>query len=739
LCLATQQYHGLACEAQLLCGLVDVFAFLHTLLQEAHLKEFFEDIKNGKLVLPNFQREFVWDSEKQKKLLSSFICQLPIGSLLILNGRKGDFSCRNLCYTGDPPDLTDECNYLLDGQQRLSSLSGFFSNLFGSIQDYENKHDNLYAALRNRWYIRLEPKEKEIDIFGWNSLKFTESNIFNYEPNDLVDFIGANKVYKNKKDQWWHPAFLPKDESGNPFSAAKRKEKIADEAARNGILPLWEFYEDPERGIHEVVLRKMGERRRHVIEATITDGQESYYNVLGHLDPDVEEKVSNNEDIEEIWMELRTNWKKEIITCIKNSFSLQEIPTISLPVDEVGRAVATFSAVNEGGTRLDPYDLIVARAAKSRQEKSLTTRIVELLKTDVGGLNAVFSRNVGSLPEGWSCESFGALAENVPTTAFKDIFLNALSIYNHCWLKQKSPKVEHIKIKGILDLDHNEINDNVEPCTLAIKRSLSFLCFRCGMRTVSDLNYKLMILPIIYCLFDENVFNDATKLDRIEYWFWLSLFSGRYREYQNEVCVEDVDRLKLFVSGGGPGFVSDEDRLLNYEGYSDSKTLLMEASEGIPGAIANGIMCYILSRQPRDFIINYRINSWEVDRNIERQVDEYVFKTELHDHHIMPLATEQRLYDSTSKLRADKENILNSPINRTYILSKTNNSLGPKTITEYLPKIQEAASFLHCIPAEDFSVRKEGEADKDYYKRFLSARFVKLKATIKEELENLKT
>jgi phosphoribosylanthranilate isomerase len=34
--LATQQYHGLACEAQLLHGLKDVFKLLHILLQEAH-------------------------------------------------------------------------------------------------------------------------------------------------------------------------------------------------------------------------------------------------------------------------------------------------------------------------------------------------------------------------------------------------------------------------------------------------------------------------------------------------------------------------------------------------------------------------------------------------------------------------------------------------------------------------------------------------------------------------------
>jgi uncharacterized protein with ParB-like and HNH nuclease domain len=134
------------------------------------LKESVEENLKGKLVLPNFQREFVWDLEKQKRLLSSFLCVLPVGSLLILKGNKDDFCSRNLCFTDDPLEASDECDYLLDGQQRLSSLTSFFSNLFGDVKDYEINHDNLYGALRNRWFLRLEPKERELDIFGWTNL-----------------------------------------------------------------------------------------------------------------------------------------------------------------------------------------------------------------------------------------------------------------------------------------------------------------------------------------------------------------------------------------------------------------------------------------------------------------------------------------------------------------------------------------------------------------------------------------
>jgi hypothetical protein len=682
------------------------------------LKESVEENLKGKLVLPNFQREFVWDLEKQKRLLSSFLCVLPVGSLLIL-------------------EASDECDYLLDGQQRLSSLTSFFSNLFGDVKDYEINHDNLYGALRNRWFLRLEPKERELDIFGWNSLKFSEGQIYNYEPNDVYDFLETSKVYKKDKNQWWHPAYSPKDSDGEFLSSAKRREDIADNAARNGLLPLWDFFEKPDNGIHEMVLRKISEKLKYEIDASIEDGDISYYEILGHLSEEIQDRVDNGEDIEEVWMELRTNWKKEIITCIKNCVHFQEIPVVSLPSEEVGRAVATFSAINEGGTRLDPFDLIVARAAKSRREKSLTQRIVELLRDRVEGVEKVFDHNHGDAPTSWSNKSFGVLDDNVPSTAFKDIFLNSISLYNYCKLTGDSSKVEHIKSNKILGLSHEQINDHVEICVKSIQKALCFLTFRCGMRSINDLNYKLMILPIVFAFFDEEVFDDKKKLDQIEYWYWLSLFSGRYREYQNEKCVEDIENLKNYLNNGETSGLSDENKVLNSDGYSDLKTFLYDSEDGVNNAIRNGVLNYILSRQPRDFIFDYRISPWELEKGKKVTIDGKEVSLEIHDHHIMPLATASYVGESTAELRGKRDFILNSPLNRTYILAASNIAIGQQSISEYLPKIQEAGAFHHCIPSEDFISQFPNDDNIDYYRRFLTARYEKLRGTIMEELDDL--
>ncbi len=196
-----------------------------------NLKEIVKDNISGKMVLPNFQREFVWDRDKQKKLLSSFVCNLPIGNLLLLNGKKDDFACRNLCVTDDAVTVLDDCSYLLDGQQRLSSLTSFFSDLFDGGKNYNAVHDNLYGALRNRWFLRLEPKNRETDVFGWQKLRFDEADIFKYEPNDLYDFVENFQIYKKDINRWWHPSYAPVDRDGNRLPTYLKRENVAENGA----------------------------------------------------------------------------------------------------------------------------------------------------------------------------------------------------------------------------------------------------------------------------------------------------------------------------------------------------------------------------------------------------------------------------------------------------------------------------------------------------------------------------
>ena len=57
-------------------------------VKEPTLRSLIERSENNEFVLPNFQRDFIWKSEKQKTLLSSFIVNLPSGNFLSLEAKK---------------------------------------------------------------------------------------------------------------------------------------------------------------------------------------------------------------------------------------------------------------------------------------------------------------------------------------------------------------------------------------------------------------------------------------------------------------------------------------------------------------------------------------------------------------------------------------------------------------------------------------------------------------------------
>ncbi|MEV5695834.1 GmrSD restriction endonuclease domain-containing protein [Micromonospora globbae] len=84
-----------------------------------------ERVLNGDILLPSFQRGFVWNRKQMLELLDSVARNYPIGSMLLWQTRQELRSVRNiadLTVADTRPDYP--VNYLLDGQQRLSTICG---------------------------------------------------------------------------------------------------------------------------------------------------------------------------------------------------------------------------------------------------------------------------------------------------------------------------------------------------------------------------------------------------------------------------------------------------------------------------------------------------------------------------------------------------------------------------------------------------------------------------------------
>jgi Protein of unknown function DUF262 len=114
-------------------------------------------IRTGRLALPDFQRDFVWNPARVVELLDSVSRQWPIGSLLLLSGPQ-PFAIRSV---ESGPKITDESLdlYILDGQQRITSLFHAVANV--SEYCYYIDFDALLADSDE--YVRWQ-KRKDFEL-----------------------------------------------------------------------------------------------------------------------------------------------------------------------------------------------------------------------------------------------------------------------------------------------------------------------------------------------------------------------------------------------------------------------------------------------------------------------------------------------------------------------------------------------------------------------------------------------
>lgn len=85
------------------------------------LKELLGEIHSRTAVLPDFQRDFVWEPGATQELIVSIANAYPAGSILRVRDAQRAFACRE--FEGAPPLNGNRHTFLvLDGQQRLTSL-----------------------------------------------------------------------------------------------------------------------------------------------------------------------------------------------------------------------------------------------------------------------------------------------------------------------------------------------------------------------------------------------------------------------------------------------------------------------------------------------------------------------------------------------------------------------------------------------------------------------------------------
>ena len=115
---------------------------------ERSIGKLIEEISNGEILLPEIQREYVWKPTQVAKLMDSIYRGYPFGSLLFWETDEAP-ETRDMFISGPEAAPTKPPLFLLDGQQRLTSLHRVFTDHPGAqvVFHVENqKFQNQSAA-----------------------------------------------------------------------------------------------------------------------------------------------------------------------------------------------------------------------------------------------------------------------------------------------------------------------------------------------------------------------------------------------------------------------------------------------------------------------------------------------------------------------------------------------------------------------------------------------------------------
>lgn len=156
------------------------------------------DVKNGKIGLPDLQRPFVWKDNKVRELLDSMIKGYPIGYIMLWSSPEdyentGHIGKNDKIYS-QPDDL------VIDGQQRLTAL---LAALYGvKIRDKDYKERNIKIA--------FNPLTKEFEVWSktFNTPEWIKdvSKAFEADDNHEIskfrrEFVRGLNDYREKNEK----------------------------------------------------------------------------------------------------------------------------------------------------------------------------------------------------------------------------------------------------------------------------------------------------------------------------------------------------------------------------------------------------------------------------------------------------------------------------------------------------------------------------------------------------------
>lgn len=703
---------------------------------------------NKEIMLPDFQRKFVWKEEdRQARLVASVLAKMPVGSILLLSSEASDYAYKMIgCKqrkTAKQLGVSGNILALLDGQQRMTVLTNAFSSTI--FESSKQVSELINESLKRRFFLRI-PKynmaysEAVEDFFKARDLDFPLSDPEQTEPDFLADEIceaikvvpfnaGGTDCY----NPYINPA-PPKSElityctSGKEFLVPLYLltgnndtwlSQIIKNIANLIVIDIMDQYDKLEEDKkEEFVTKKLSESTRDLHDNNLPETREEFNNWI--------------KEQGDTWADML---KRYLTSCL-NSIQLNQIIVDN---HKRARAINIYENLNKGGISLGTFELIMAKFA-SESTENYYEKILKTMKKsrnyDLIMYSNALERNEDVKAYIDSKNYIATIAMNcidqknddiIP--AYIDAYLNVMSLASHVPDYDMSKLgVDLIKKNKIMAISGRDLKEKCDSVCEALDKALFFFQMRCGIRNIKDLNYNLMLVVVAYILMNPKYRDDKDTYDYLDAWYWSAMFSGHFNSDQNERAVSSIRNLVNALDKKDASWIKSLGKqVFKLDFFSEKEFLLLNRDNGAgiyPKEFLRGVICefYLAETYKGLFDESLSMNPFT--------------RKSLEKHHVIPLgsycAPDEKLSKSEEPLRAKREFFLNSPVNFVYITDSENNQISDDKLSDYQKRINAYSTKYTLGLSGDLDASTE-----DKCKEVLRQRFDALAGQVEKHIERL--
>lgn len=719
-----------------------------TEFKQVNFYELIKLIEEDRIVLPDFQRGFVWkDKNKQKALIASVLTKLPIGTILLLEIEKNTYGCKKIGFKNRKPDIPDDQNKvlaLLDGQQRVTVLTSFFSNELYVIGD---SSEFVSPSLKRRYFLRC-PKIKDLldkkDLFGARKLiapeeiQKSQNQYPDYSTDEIISYIACIDNIKYKE-------IIYEDISNVNIDNLIEFCTSSSETNDGYLIPLYYLYGAANKSNmnHRKRLEKIIERiaekyKNEIIDLLKTQGEIRDF-IITECFEETEDGKAIAEDIKsalvtelqnedsDIYIKLTellqnrsTQWARDISEFLESCVLKLELYKIEVNQANILRAIDIYQNLNLGGKALDIFDLILARAAIQSDNENLLDVVKGCLienhiqdykafvKDCAPKIQTEYNSYLDNQTEYSAAMQLGAWnqIENELAVSFCKALMSVTGTLYHFWndeseqvifaddrVKAFTSKVT--KSEYLLKIEPEKIDPLIRLACKGLDRACIFLQLRCGIRSVTEIQYKLVFVILAVIFSKDDWFHNKKVCDYLEAWYWESIFSGSFKIEQNAAFQDNLKNILQLLNEVEKESVAKPEYIINIcnktfcdDKFANEEILLVDNQFVEPEEILKKSICHFyLAKTYSDILKNNANDKYKQKQN--SVFSECKNGETLQYHHIMPIGELGTIYkDIDKKLnesgRKDRSNKYNSPLNFMLISSLANRLILNSPLSYYI-------------------------------------------------------